>query len=220
MPEKPEISSLTLNRLSVYLRCLRALEEEGVETISSQELARRFHLSSSQIRKDLTSFGEFGTRGVGYDVSTLAQRIHELLGLDVEHRLVIVGMGHLGSALASYFRFNDRSFRVVAGVDTDPDLVGTRIGTISVSDAADLPRVVAATEADIGVIAVPADAAAGALDRLVAAGIRSVLNFAPVTLGEPEGVRVRDVDMRVFLEEVAFFLQDSPASVVSADEPR
>ena len=118
--EQEEVSPLTLNRLSFYLRCLRHLQELGVKRVSSQELAQRYHLSATQIRKDLAQFGEFGIRGVGYDVDALADHLNSLLGLDRRHALVIVGMGNLGSALAQYLGFNYGAFRVVAGVDTDP----------------------------------------------------------------------------------------------------
>lgn len=201
-----EISPLTLNRLSVYLRCLRDLQSLGVDRISSQEMADRYHLSSAQIRKDLAYFGEFGVRGVGYDVSSLAERLHALLGLDVEQRLIIVGMGHLGRALASYPGFNDGSFRVVAGVDIDPKKVGRRMGHLPVYHRDELRELTERTGARIAVIAVPAAAAQETLDSLVAAGLRTILNFAPVHLRASDGVRLKNVDMRIHLEEIAFHL--------------
>ncbi len=206
MPDKRETSPLTLNRLSVYLRCLRSLEAQGVKTVSSADIAVLCHLSPAQIRKDLTHFGEFGVRGVGYQVDQLADRLHGLLGLHVQHRLVIVGMGNLGSALARYFGFNDKSFQVVAGVDEDPECIGREVGAMTVQDVADLQEVVATSGAEIGVIAVPPEAAEQALVGLAQAGIRAVLNFAPIALKAPSGVRLRNVDMRVHLEEVSFFL--------------
>ena len=207
MAESQDISPLTLNRLSVYLRCLRQLQDEGTTSVSSQQLASRFHLSSSQIRKDLTYFGEFGVRGVGYDVAVLAERLQEVLGLDRPHRLLIVGVGNLGSALARYFGFNDKIFRVVAGVDSDEERIGTDVGAFVVRPTEQLAAVVAETGADIGVIAVPSGAAAEAYEALTAAGVRSILNFAPVNLPERPGVRVKNVDMRIHLEEMAFFLR-------------
>ncbi len=208
MASSSDISPLTLNRLSVYLRCLRQLREEGVERVSSQQLAARFHLSSSQIRKDLTYFGEFGVRGVGYGVADLADRLQGLLGLDQAHRLLIVGVGNLGSALARYFGFNDQAFRVVAGVDSDPERIGQKVGSFVVRPFDELEDTLRETKADMAVIAVPATAAVEAYEALLAAGVRSVLNFAPVNLPEREGVRVKNVDMRIHLEEMAFFLQD------------
>lgn len=202
-------STLTLNRLSVYLRCLGHLQSEGTKTVSSLEMAERFHLSSSQIRKDLAHFGEFGVRGVGYEVDVLANRLHSLLGLDVQHRLILVGVGNLGSALAAYFGFNDDSFQVVAGVDHDPSRIGTRVGRVVVRPADELPAVVRETGADIGVITVPAVSAEWALDALIEAGVRSILNFAPVLLNSPAEVLLKNVDMRIHLEEVAYYLKDS-----------
>ncbi len=209
MSSPTDISPLTLNRLSVYLRCLRTLQAEDKKTISSGALAERFHLSSSQIRKDLAHFGEFGVRGVGYRIDDLAKRLHGLLGLDVRHRLVIVGMGNLGSALAGYFGFNDVSFEVVAGVDDDPRRVGLEIAGVIVQAASALAGVVEETGADIGVIAVPAEAAQKALEALVAAGVTSILNFAPRPLRAEGTVQLRNVDMRIHLEELAFHLQGS-----------
>lgn len=212
MPDRQDISPLTLNRLSVYLRCLRVLRDEGVERVSSQQLAKRFHLSSSQMRKDLTYFGEFGVRGVGYDVSLLADRLQELLGLDRTHRLMIVGVGNLGSALARYFDRNDLHFQVVAGVDSDVERIGQKIGSFEVRPFDEIGAVVRETKADIGVITVPGSAASEAYEALIDGGVRSVLNFAPVQLPDRPGVRVKNVDMRIHLEEMAFFLgaEDDP----------
>lgn len=202
------ISPLTLNRLSVYLRCLRRLQAEGVHRISSKELARRFHLSSTQIRKDLTQFGEFGIRGVGYDVDALAASLNSLLGLDEEHRLVVVGMGNLGSALARYLGFNSGSFRVVAGVDKDPEKVGRRIGDFVVRSSDELEQVIEETGADIGVLAVPADSAQENYEALADAGVHAVLNFAPARVTRNRGVPLKNVDLRIQLEELAFALGD------------
>lgn len=204
-----DTSPLTLNRLSVYLRCLRALAAEGVKTVSSQELGERFNLSSAQIRKDLAQFGDFGVRGVGYEVEPLAAALHELLGLSDQHRLVICGMGHLGRALAGYLGFNDLSFSVVAAVDSDPEKVGQELAGLVVRPTGDLRQVVLETHADIGVIAVPSDAAVPIYEDLVAAGVSSILNFAPTSLPESATVRVKNVDMRIYLEEMAFFLKKS-----------
>lgn len=205
-PDREGVSPLTLNRLSVYLRCLRNLQQDGVRRIASQGLADRFLLSASQIRKDLAQFGEFGIRGVGYEVDELARRLSSLLGLDDDHPIVIVGMGNLGSALAHYLGFNHGAFRVVAGVDRDPDKVGRDMGAFTIRPVADLPAVVRESGAEIGVLAVPAPAAQENYDALVSAGVKAVLNFAPARVkGLPE-VPLKDVDLRIQLEEVAFFL--------------
>jgi redox-sensing transcriptional repressor len=199
-------SPATLNRLSVYLRSLETLRREGVSRVSSQELAERFQLSPAQIRKDLARFGEFGVRGVGYDVADLAARLTSLLGLDRRQRLLIVGMGNLGSALARYPGFNDKSFQVVAGVDSAPQRIGKRVSGVTVEAFDDLPGVVERSGAEIGVLTVPAEAAQLAYDRLADAGIRAVLNFAPTVLQERAGVRLKNVDLRIHLEELTYFL--------------
>lgn len=200
-------SPLTLNRLSVYLRCLRHLQAQGVRRISSQELADRYLLSATQIRKDLAQFGEFGIRGVGYDVDQLAAHLTGLFGLDRDHPLVIVGMGNLGSALARFLGFNQGPFRVVAGVDSDPAKVGTRVDGLTIRASSDLAAVVAETGALIGVLAVPAEAAQPCYDDLVRAGIQAVLSFAPVLVQQHPRVPVKNVDLRIHLEELAFLMR-------------
>lgn len=202
-----EVSPLTLNRLSFYLRCLRHLQELGIKRVSSQEMAQRYHLSATQIRKDLAQFGEFGIRGVGYEVDELAAHLNTLLGLDNEHRLVIVGMGNLGTALAQYLGFNYGAFRVVAGVDTDPAKVGSEIAGFKVRPASELEDVVRESGAEIGVLAVPAEAAQENYEALAAAGIKAVLNFAPVRVKRIQGALLKNVDLRINLEELAFFLR-------------
>lgn len=202
-----EISPLTLNRLSFYLRCLRQLQELGYQMISSQELARRYHLSAAQIRKDLAQFGEFGTRGVGYAVDDLADHLNALLGLDRPHPMVIVGVGNLGSALSRYLGFNHGAFHVVAGVDNDPRKVGTRVGSFTVRHAAELAEVIRETGAEIGVLTVPDEVAQQYYDALADAGVRGVVNFATVRVKPREGVPLKNVDLRVNLEELAFFLK-------------
>ncbi len=202
-----EVSPLTLNRLSFYLRCLRHLQEQEIKRISSQELARRYHLSATQIRKDLAQFGEFGIRGVGYEVDVLAEHLNALLGLDRRHAMVIVGMGNLGSALARYLGFNYGAFQVVAGVDNSPQVIGRKIGGFTIRPTSELAQVVADSGAEIGVLAVPADAAQENYDALAEAGIRGVLNFAPLRLKRRPGVPLKNVDLRINLEELAFFLR-------------
>ncbi len=207
MNEAEEVSPLTLNRLSFYLRCLRHLQEQGVKRVSSQEMAKKYHLSAAQIRKDLAQFGEFGIRGVGYDVDELAAHLNELLGLDRDHAMLIVGMGNLGSALAQYLGFNYGSFQVVAGVDNDPAKIGRDMGTFIIRSTDDLPDVVRESGAEIGVLAVPPEAAQENYDRLADAGIKAVLNFAPVRLKRLPAVPLKNVDLRINLEELAFFLR-------------
>jgi redox-sensing transcriptional repressor len=201
------ISELTISRLSIYLRCVDQLLDAGVETVSSQQLAKRFNLNSAQIRKDLAYFGEFGVRGVGYNVRELRQYVIEILGLDRERRLVIVGAGNLGSALCHYSGFSGGNFLVVAVLDSDPSRTGdpTPAGLL-VEDADRLPEIVSQRQAEIGIITTPAAAAQGVCDRMVDAGLRTILNFAPIRLRAPDTVLVKTVDLKVYLEELSFFL--------------
>lgn len=210
MAHPGEVSPLTLNRLSVYLRSLRQLQEEGITRISSEEFAVRFHLSAAQIRKDLAQFGDFGIRGVGYEVDPLTAHLATVLGLDRTHPLVIVGMGNLGNAFARYLEFNHGAFEVVAAVDHDPAKIGRRVGNITIERASRLASIVQRTKAEIGVLAVPAEVAQLNYDALVGAGIRAILNFAPCRLALDPQVATRDVDLRIQLEALAYYLTQQP----------
>ena len=203
-----KISELTTNRLSIYLRCLNTLSAAGIKTISSQELAEQFNLNSAQIRKDLGYFGEFGVRGVGYFVADLSDHIIRILGLDKPHRVGIVGAGRLGTALANYKGFSRSNFTVTALFDNDRVKIGQRIGpdeTI-VHDVRKFERVVAEEKIDVGVITVPARAAQRVLNQIMAAGVKAVLNFAPVPLTARLGVKVKTVDLTTSLESLSYFL--------------
>ena len=175
-------------------------------------MAQRYHLSATQIRKDLAQFGEFGIRGKGYEIAPLADRLHHLLGLDRKRRLVIVGMGQLGTALAGYIHFNDDSFEVVAGFDSDPAKIGRSLRGVPVFAIADLRRTIEETGAEIAVLTVPAAAAVECYDALSAAGVRAVLNFAPASLPERDHVRLKNVDLRTYLEEASFLLSPERGS--------
>ena len=203
-----KISELTTNRLSVYLRCLNLLAAAGIKTISSQALAEQFNLNSAQIRKDLAYFGEFGVRGVGYFVEDLRKHIIGILGLDRAHRVGIVGAGNLGTALANYNGFTTSNFTVVALFDNDREKIGKRLGrdAIMVHDVKRMARVVRESEIDVAVIAVPARIAQRALNQVMAAGIKAVLNFAPVRLHARLGVKVKTVDLSIALESLSYFL--------------
>lgn len=206
--DKEAISEVTTGRLSVYLRCLNYLESVGQETVSSHELAERFHLNSAQIRKDLACFGEFGTRGVGYNVGQLRRNLISTLGLEQTRHAIIVGAGNLGMALADYHGFNSNGFHIVALVDVDPEKIGksSRSG-IPVLAYNRLREIVKANEVDIGIIAVTADNAQQVYDALAEAGIRAVLNFAPVQIRLQSGVKVKTVDLRINLESLSFYLK-------------
>lgn len=200
------ISELTTTRLSIYLRCLNDLAAEGRRTISSDNLAKRFHLNSAQIRKDLACFGDFGVRGVGYFVEDLRDQITRILGLDRSHRVAIIGAGRLGAALADYYGFTQKNFTIVALFDNDPAKIGQKMGDVTVYDIEEFGEVVGKEEIDVAVIAVPADFAASCLERIEAAGIRAVMNFAPTALPEIAGVKIKTIDLTISLENLSYFL--------------
>ena len=206
------VSELTTNRLSVYLRCLNALDAEGVRTISSQALAEQFHLNAAQIRKDLAYFGEFGVRGIGYYVKELRRHLRQILGLDRGVRVAIIGAGNLGLALADYAGFRDEGFEIVALFDTVRDKVGRRSrGGVLIHAMRDFKKIVRREEIGIAVVAVPADAAQAAMDIVVAAGVRAILNFSPGAFRVPRGVKLKSMDLTVSLESLSFFLVQGEA---------
>ena len=203
-PRPRTIPEATVARLAVYLRVLSALADDGRSTVSSGELATAAGVNPAGLRKDLSHLGPCGVRGVGYEVATLRDRISGVLGVERSRACVLVGIGNLGSALADYAGFGSRGFEFVGLFDASPARIGQRIGGLTVRPIEELADVVAATEATIGVITTPAEVAQSVCDRLAAAGVRSILNFAPVTLAAPEGVDVRKVDLSVELQVLAF----------------
>jgi redox-sensing transcriptional repressor len=212
-----KISELTTARLSVYLRCLNTLHSAGIKTISSQSLAEQFNLNSAQIRKDLGYFGEFGVRGVGYYVDDLREHITKILGLDSPHRVGIVGAGRLGTALANYNGLGRSNFSVAALFDNDTQKIGKRIGEgkILVHDAERIAEVIRAESIDVIVISVPAKAAQKVLNQVMSAGIKAVLNFAPVSLQSRRGVKVKTVDLTTSLESLSYFLASPTANSIT-----
>jgi redox-sensing transcriptional repressor len=206
--EPPDsVSEATTHRLSILLRSLRVLEGDGIDTISSQQLAERFNLNAAQIRKDLAQFGEFGVRGVGYRVAELKEKLKAVMGLDRSRALVILGAGHLGQALADSGNFNTEGFRVVALFDNDRRKIGGRSRTgVPIRDVAELPEIAKAESVDVGVLAVPAEAVPPTAVVLRNAGVKAILNFAPITLGPVPGVEVKNVDLTLFLENLSYRL--------------
>jgi len=202
----PKIPEMTIRRLSVYTRCLLQLEEDGIKTISSQDLAERFNLNSAQVRKDLAYFGEFGVRGIGYYVSGLKAELQRILGLDREWPVALVGLGNLGSALFHYKGFSRQGFRVAVVFDDDPAKIGRDIDGVPIAATSDIAREVAARSIQIAILAVPAEAAQAVTDQLVAAGIKAVLNFAPARLRVPKEARLKHVDLSIELETLSFYL--------------
>jgi redox-sensing transcriptional repressor len=198
------VPDATVARLPLYLRVLSSLAERGVRTVSSETLAAAAGVTSAKVRKDLSQLGSYGTRGVGYDVGVLLDRIAVELGLTEDRSVVLVGVGNLGHALARYGGFQARGFRIVGLVDSDPDRVGELIGTVVVRGIDELEDVIEGCQVTIGVICTPAEAAQSVCDRLVAAGVTSILNFAPTVLSVPRGVDVRKVDLAVELQILSF----------------
>ena len=200
------IAESTVRRLSLYLRFLEDFESKGLTTISSEELAARGGTTSAQVRKDLSFFGSFGKRGLGYSVPELAGRLREILGLGRDWRVVIIGAGKVGGALASYRGFRQRGFRVIAVYDSDPAKIGKRFESFTVRDIAQLLADNRAHPADIAVLAVPAEVAQHVVAQVADAGIEAILNFAPVQLQVPEHVTVKTVNMAMELEGLSFAL--------------
>ena len=202
-----QISELTTNRLSVYLRCLNALDAAGVRTISSKALAEQFHLNAAQIRKDLAYFGEFGIRGVGYYVKELKRHLRQILGLDRRVRVAIMGAGNLGLALADYPGFRVEGFEIAALFDTERAKIGRRSRSgVRINSIEDLRAVVRRDKIGIAVIAVPAESAQPVVDAVVDAGIKAILNFSPGALTVPPEVKLKSVDLTVSLESLSFYL--------------
>jgi redox-sensing transcriptional repressor len=201
------IPEATVARLPVYLRALYTLAERGVTTVASDELARAAGVNSAKLRKDLSHLGSYGIRGVGYDVEYLVYQVSRALGLTQSWPVVIIGAGNLGRALANYGGFATRGFRIEAVLDSDQSMVGRKLGGVVVQHVNDLETLVTEHSIAIGVIAVPAGAAQAMCDRLVAAGVTSILNFAPLVLHVPDGVDVRKVDLSIELQILAFHAQ-------------
>jgi redox-sensing transcriptional repressor len=202
------IPEATVARLPVYLRILYDLATERVTSVSSEKLAELAGVNAAKVRKDLSYLGSYGTRGVGYEVDYLTYQMSRELGLTHDWPVVIVGAGNLGHALANYAGFNERGFPVAALFDVDAAKVGSTIGGIAVHHLDELPDLVG-DDGAIGVIATPAPAAQQAADRLVAAGVTAILNFAPVILNVPRGVTVRKVDLAVELQILSFYQRRS-----------
>jgi redox-sensing transcriptional repressor len=203
VPAFPDLPEATIARLPEYLRALHNLED-GSDTISSEGLAAAAGVNSAKLRKDLSHLGSYGTRGVGYDVALLIEQIEYILGLDQRRAVCLVGVGNLGHALAGYDGFASRGFRIVALFDADPAKVGERINGLTVRHIDELTRVAIEETIAIGVIATPAGAAQAVADDLVAAGVTSILNFAPCVLSVPANVDVRKVDLAIELQILSF----------------
>jgi redox-sensing transcriptional repressor len=210
-PPRRRIPEATVARLPVYLRCLYELLDGRISTVSSERLAVMAGVNAAKVRKDLSYLGSYGTRGVGYDVQYLLFQMSRELGLTQDWPVVIVGVGNLGQALANYGGFGDRGFPVAALVDADPARVGHKVGDLAIRHSDELPAIVEELGVAIGVIATPAAAAQDVVDGLVAAGVRSILNFAPARVSVPATVSLRQVDLAIELQILSFYRQQSAA---------
>lgn len=199
----------TIERLSAFLQCVRGLRDEGRETASSAEIARRTGTGAAQLRRDLSYFGEFGTPGLGYDLAALETQLARVMGLDAERDVLLVGAGNLGRALSSYAGFGRRGFRIVAAFDNDGSKVSTCMGDIPIFHLTELPRRNLELGAQIGIVAVPGASAQEAVDVLVAAGVKAILNFAPASIGVRAGITARNVDLTSQMEILSYYLRHS-----------
>ncbi|WP_309673255.1 redox-sensing transcriptional repressor Rex [Gemmatimonas sp.] len=206
------IADSTVRRLSMYLRYLEDLDTQGQQTASSDELAHLCGTTPAQVRKDLSFFGSFGKRGLGYPVHELTAHLREILGLEREWKVVIIGAGKIGAALANYRGFRQRGFKIVGVYDNDPTKIGKPWGEAIVRDMADLAQDIQREEAPIAVLAIPSDDAQDVVDRLVGAGIRAILNFAPAQITVPPHVSLKSVNMAMELEGLSFALTNAMAS--------
>ncbi len=206
MPISRKISESAVHRLSLYLRILEDLEREDQKTVSSEEMSGRSATTAAQVRKDLSLFGSFGKRGLGYDVAELSARLRKILGLDRRWRVALVGAGRIGSALVEYGGFAERSYDVVAIFDSDASKVGERWGGLRVRDISQFVSVAKDQGVEIVILAIPVEAVPSVMEYVEEAGVRGILNFAPTKLKVPESVAVKDVNMVMELEALSFAL--------------
>jgi len=212
MPWQFDIPEATVGRISTYLTIVRQLEREGKQTASSSEIAERANVNAAQVRKDLSYFGDFGRRGLGYHVRDLRSHLMRILGVESERRVVLVGAGNLGAALVGYPGFEARGFRIVAVMDNNPAKIGHLLCGQRILPMERLEELVQATGAELGIVAVPGAAAQSVVDSLVAAGLRSILNLAPVKVTASSPVVIRSVDMTSHLELLSFCLTHIPTT--------
>lgn len=202
-----EIPEVVINRLPVYARALSELAATGEAVISSQALGELLDVTPAQIRKDLSYFGRFGKQGRGYNVRVLLTKLREILGIDRQWRVCLVGVGRLGQAIAEYGGFGPQGFEIVAAFDADPDVVGRKVGNVPIHHSDELDNFLRATRVDIGIVAVPAAHAQAVVDRLVAAGIRAILNYAPINAHVPHDVTIRHIDPVLAMQSMTFYIK-------------
>jgi len=209
----PDIPEVVVERLPVYARALPQLASHGREVVSSQDLGEQLGVTPAQIRKDLSYFGRFGKQGRGYNIRRLVEELRQILGLEREWTVVLIGVGHLGKAILHYGGFAPQGFHVIAAFDNDPETIGQEIAGLCVQDVGELPPTLAGRTVEIGIVAVPAAQAQGIIDLLVSCGVQAILNYAPIAAHVPAGVHVRHIDPVLALQSMTFYVKDSDQPV-------
>ena len=204
-----EIPEVVIDRLPVYVRALAALERQGRDVVNSQELGDRLGVTPAQIRKDLSYFGRFGKQGRGYNVGHLLEELHQILGLTREWPMVLVGVGQLGRAIVGYGGFVPQGFRIVDAFDVDASIVGTNVDGLVVKDLDALPEVLRKRKVEIAIVAVPAATAQSVIDILVRAGVKAILNYAPIAPHTPPNVQIKDIDPVLSLQSMTFYVKQA-----------
>jgi redox-sensing transcriptional repressor len=204
--EENVIPDIVIGRLPIYLRALQRMAQEGRQVTSSQELGERLGISAAQIRKDLSQFGEFGKQGTGYQIEFLVEKLRQILHVDRDWNVAVVGAGDIGSAVARYKGFANRGFCVTMIFDSDPEKVGTQVGEFTVQDSAQMVEVIRESEIQVAMVAVPAAQAQEVADKLVEAGVRAILNYAPLSLNVPPDVHVQYIDPAIHLQRMTYYL--------------
>ena len=204
-----EIPPVVIDRLPLYTRALSALEAEGREVVSSQELGTRLGVTPAQIRKDLSYFGRFGKQGRGYNVRKLLDELQRILGLDRQWRMALVGVGKLGRAILGYEGFAPQGFRIVQAFDTDPSRVGEQVNSLTIRSADELEPVLSANPVDVGIVAVPAEIAQNVINTLIKCGVRAILNYAPIAAQVPRGVHLKRIEPVLALQSMTYYLKNS-----------
>jgi redox-sensing transcriptional repressor len=204
-----EIPAVVIDRLPIYARALTALEGRGRDVVSSQELGEVLGVTPAQIRKDLSYFGRFGKQGRGYNVQRLAQELRQILGLDRQWSMILIGVGHLGQAILTYDGFQPQGFIIVDAFDSDPKLVGNTVGGVDVHHIETLKGYLSERQVDIGIVAVPPESAPSIIEILVDGGVRAILNYAPTSVSVPESVEVKNIDPVLALQSMTFYLKSA-----------
>lgn len=215
-----DIPPVVIDRLPLYARALAALEMEGREVVSSQELGSRLGVTPAQIRKDLSYFGRFGKQGRGYNVRRLLTELRHILGLDRQWRMALVGVGRLGRAILGYGGFAPQGFRIVEAFDADPATIGQEINNLVVKDAADLEKTLSEDPVDIAIVAVTAEMAQQVIDSLVRCGVRAILNYAPIAAHVPPGVYIKRIDPVLALQSMTYYLKSNTPPPTNRERPR